>query len=74
MKLLKTITKIVTEAEDNYYNVSLKSTDSKELEIMEYNLNESLRLFKIYNDIKIRTKSSFLLIRFKPLNTNVLIL
>ena len=52
MKLLKTITKIVTEAEDNYYNVSLKSTDSKELEIMEYNLNESLRIFKIYNDIK----------------------
>jgi len=52
MKLLETITKIVTEAEDNYYKVSLESNDAKELEITESNLNESLRLFKIYNDIK----------------------
>jgi len=52
MKLLETITKIVTEAEDNYYTVSLESNDPKEIERMTTNLNESLRLYKIYNSIK----------------------
>jgi|TARA_R110001592_G_scaffold110411_3_gene306666 spore coat protein CotF len=52
MKLLRTITEIVKEAETNYYTASIETNDPKELEILESKLNESLRLLEIYNSIK----------------------
>ena len=52
MKLLKTIIQIVNEAEDIYVKAASQTTDAKELEILENNLDESLRLFQIYDEIK----------------------
>lgn len=52
MKLLNTITEIVTEAEDLYNKATLEVTDAKDIEILENNLNESLRLLTIYSEIK----------------------
>lgn len=52
MKLLNTITEIVTEAEHLYNKAASEITDAKDIEILESNLNESLRLFEIYNEIK----------------------
>jgi|TARA_R110001606_G_scaffold393751_1_gene563988 hypothetical protein len=52
MKLLKTIIEIVTEAEDLYNKATSEVTDAKDIEILENNLDESLRLFQIYDEIK----------------------
>ena len=54
MKLLRTITEIVEEAETNYYTASIETSDPKELEVLESKLNDSLRLFEIYNRNKKR--------------------
>jgi|TARA_B100000497_G_scaffold106499_1_gene123391 spore coat protein CotF len=52
MKLLRTITEIVEEAETNYYTASIETNDPKELEVLESKLNDSLRLLEIYKGIK----------------------
>lgn len=52
MKLLKTIRELVTEAEENYYKVSLNSDNPKEVEEMERRLEESLRLLEIYSRVE----------------------
>lgn len=52
MKLLRTIKKLVKEAENNYYEASIGTNDPKEIEILETKLNESLRLLEIYKEIK----------------------
>lgn len=52
MKLLKTIRNIVKEAEDNYYLASQKTNNSKELEILEKKLDDSLQLLALYENIE----------------------
>lgn len=52
MKLIKTIEKIIKEAEDAY-NLALDSVvDEKELERLEKNYNDSLKLMRTFNQIK----------------------
>jgi hypothetical protein len=52
MKLLKTIQRLVSEAEENYYKASLSSDNPKEIEEMEKKLDESLRLLEIYERVE----------------------
>lgn len=52
MKLIKTIEKIIKEAEEAY-NLALDSVvDEKELERIEKNYNDSLKLMRTFNQIK----------------------
>ncbi len=52
MKLIKTIEKIIKEAEEAY-NVALDSViDEKELERLEKNYQDSLKLMRTFNQIK----------------------
>jgi predicted RNase H-like HicB family nuclease len=52
MKLIKTIEKIIKEAEEAY-NLALDSVvDEKELERLEKNYNDSLKLMRTFNQIK----------------------
>jgi hypothetical protein len=52
MKLIKTIEKIIKEAEEAY-NTALDSTvDEKELERLEKNYRDSLKLMRTFNQIK----------------------
>jgi lipoate synthase len=52
MKLIKTIEKIIKEAEDAY-NLALDSVvDEKELERIEKNYNDSLKLMRTFNQVK----------------------
>ena len=52
MKLIKTIEKIIKEAEEAY-NVALESViDEKELERLEKNYQDSLKLMRTFNKIK----------------------
>lgn len=52
MKLIKTIEKIIKEAEEAY-NTALDSTvDEKELERLEKNYRDSLKLMRTFNQVK----------------------
>ena len=52
MKLIKTIEKIIKDAEEAY-NVALESVvDEKELERLEKNYRDSLKLMRTFNQIK----------------------
>jgi lipoate synthase len=56
MKLIKTIEKIIKEAEEAY-NVALESVvDEKELNRLEKNYQDSLKLMKTFSQIN-KTKS-----------------
>ena len=48
MKLLRTITEIVEEAETNYYTASIETNDPKELEVLESKLNDRRYYKRIY--------------------------
>jgi len=48
MKLLKTIERLVEEAENNYYEASQKNIDPKELKTIEKGYEESLRLLELF--------------------------
>ena len=52
MKLIKTIRRLVQEAEENYYVASLSSDNPKEVEELVKKLNESLRLLEIYERVE----------------------
>lgn len=52
MKLLKTITKLVEESKIKLDEAAEKGVSEKELERLEKNYENSLKLFKIYNKIK----------------------
>ena len=52
MKLIKTIEKIIKEAEDAYNKALDKSVDEKELDRLEKNYNDSLNLIRTFNKIK----------------------
>jgi lipoate synthase len=52
MKLIKTIEKIIKEAEEAY-NVALESVvDEKELVRLEKNYRDSLKLMRTFNQVK----------------------
>ena len=51
MKLLKTIQRIVKEAETNYYEASKKGITPKELERIEKGYEESLRLLELFKKL-----------------------
>jgi F0F1-type ATP synthase delta subunit len=52
MKLIKTIEKIIKEAEELYVNALESVVDEKELERLEKNYNDSLKLMRTFNQIK----------------------
>jgi hypothetical protein len=51
MKLIKTIKHLIEEAEENLYLASQKSSNPKELKKLEKEVEDSLRLLKIYKKI-----------------------
>ena len=52
MKLIKTIEKIIKEAEELYNNALESVVDEKELERLEKNYQDSLKLMKTFNQVK----------------------
>jgi len=51
MKLLKTIQKLVEEAENNYYETSKKSIDPKEIKAAEKGYGDSLKLLENFKKL-----------------------
>ena len=49
MKLLKTIKKIIQEAEEQYNSACESTTPIEELDRLEKHYKDSLRLMKLYN-------------------------
>lgn len=49
MKLIKTISKLVVEAQKAYELACEKGVSEKELDRLEKNLQESIRLMKLYD-------------------------
>ena len=49
MKLLKTIKKIIQEAEDQYNAASERNVPLEELDRLEKHYKDSLKLLKLYN-------------------------
>ncbi len=49
MKLLKTIEKLIRESEDAYNKALESSFDEKEIDRLEKNYKDSLKLMKTYN-------------------------
>ena len=49
MKLLKTVTKLVTESQRVYDEACERGVSEKELDRLEKNLRESIRLMKLIN-------------------------
>ena len=52
MKLIKTIEKIIKEAEESYNNALEYVVDEKELRRIEKNYQDSLKLMDTFNKIK----------------------
>ena len=51
MKLLKTISRIVLESQEAYELACEKGVSDKELERLEKNYNESLKLMRLYEGL-----------------------
>jgi len=51
MKLLKTISKLVVESQRAFDEASEKGVSEKELDRLEKNYKESLKLMKLYSNI-----------------------
>lgn len=58
MKLLKTIKKIIKEAEDRYNDACENGMSLEELDKLEKNYKESLKLLKIYKSDKEDSKDN----------------
>lgn len=58
MKLLKTIEKLIKEAEDRYNSACENGTTIEELDKLERNYKESLKLLKIYKSNKKNSKDN----------------
>jgi hypothetical protein len=52
MKLIKTIEKIIKEAEEAYNDALDSIVDEKELDRLEKNYRDSLKLMRTFNQIK----------------------
>ena len=58
MKLLKTIKKIIQEAEDQYNTASETNTPLEELDRLEKHYKDSLKLLRLYNSKKENKKNN----------------
>lgn len=56
MKLIKTISKLVVEAQKAYDQACEKGVNEKELDRLEKNLQESIRLMKLYDNVSKKSK------------------
>jgi len=56
MKLLKTIEKLIKESEEAYNNALERSVDERELDRLEKNYKDSLKLLRTYNQINKKKK------------------
>ena len=56
MKLLKTIEKLIRESEDAYNKALESVVDEKELDRLEKNYKDSLKLMKTFHQINKRNK------------------
>jgi len=56
MKLIKTISKLVVESQKAYEEACDRGVPEKELDKLEKHYRESLKLMKLYGDIKKNTK------------------
>ena len=56
MKLLKTIEKLIKESEEAYNNALERSVDERELDRLEKNYKDSLKLLRTYNQINNKKK------------------
>jgi len=56
MKLLKTIKKIIQEAEEQYNSALETNTPLEELDRLEKHYKDSLKLLKLYNSKKEKAK------------------
>lgn len=56
MKLLKTIKKIIQEAEEQYNSASETNLSLEELDRLEKHYKDSLRILKLYNNKKVDKK------------------
>jgi hypothetical protein len=52
MKLLQTIEKLISEAENQYNNALDNSLDEKEIDRLEKNYKDSLKLLKTFYTVK----------------------
>jgi lipoate synthase len=57
MKLLKTIKKIIQEAEEQYNTASETNTPLEELDRLEKHYQDSLKLLRLYNSKQEKLKS-----------------
>jgi len=48
MKLLKTITNVISEVENEYYELSSKEVSEQELKSLDQSVDDSLKLLEIY--------------------------
>lgn len=58
MKLLKTIKKIIQEAEEQYNLASETNTSLEELDRLEKHYKDSLKLLKLYSGKEKKTKNN----------------
>jgi hypothetical protein len=58
MKLIKTIKKIIQEAEDQYNEASERNVPLEELDRLEKHYQDSLKLLKLYKADQDKKKSS----------------
>ena len=58
MKLLKTIKKIIQESEEQYNAASETNLPLEELDRLEKHYNDSLKLLKLYNSKKEKSKKN----------------
>ena len=56
MKLLKTIEKLIKESEEAYNNALERSVNERELDRLEKNYKDSLKLLRTYNQINNKKK------------------
>lgn len=56
MKLLKTIEKLIKESEEAYNNALERSVNERELDRLEKNYKDSLKLLRTYNQINKKKK------------------
>lgn len=57
MKLLKTIEKLIKESEEAYNNALERSVNERELDRLEKNYKDSLKLLRTYNQINKKKKN-----------------
>lgn len=56
MKLLKTIKRIIQEAEEQYQSACESNTPLEELDRLEKHYKDSLKLLKLYNSKEVKKK------------------